>query len=102
MNTPASPRFYSIHHRTPGSLLKRRAFTAFSRVPYFLDPTFRERTTESDIALEAVRWGLGHGREGRKSSNGIYDVLSCVDAELVAIRGKTVLMLFPQELPCGK
>lgn len=71
-------------------------------MPYFLDPTFRERTTGSDIALEAVRWGLGHGREGRKSSNGIYDVLSCVDAELVAIRGKTVLMLFPQELPCGK
>lgn len=42
----------------------------------------------NDTGLQAVRQGLGHDCEGRKSSSGIYYVLSCVDTVLGAVRGK--------------
>lgn len=97
-NTPAGPWFYSIHHGTPGSLVKKRALTAFFRAPYFLIPTHRESVTVSDIALQAVRRALGLDCEGRKSSNGIYDVPPCVDMVPGAIRGKVDC---PDAFPLG-
>lgn len=42
----------------------------------------------TDIALSALGQGLAQDGEGRKSSDGVYDVLSRVDAVLGAGRGK--------------
>lgn len=83
-NTPASPRPYGSHHGTRGFLVKRSAFTAFFRAPNFLDLACRESAVVTDTALSALGRGLAHDSEGRKSLDGVYDVLSRVDAVLGA------------------
>lgn len=52
----------------------------------------------TDLALQAARQGLGHGCEGRKSSNGISYLLSRVAAVLGAMQGKADR---PEAFPLG-